>query len=370
MIASGDPVGPPAAPPGVVDPGRRRLLFVFDAARPARYLACVISRFTIDRSPADRARGRPTTAAGRARPPVGRPVADRPRQSPAGRTRPREERGRGRDHPVLRLDPRRRAVSEFHARHHRVRSPGRAQSAVLRRPQPGRLDEHRLAQRSGELRQLPDVLSRARDRASVVGPRRRVEELPRAVDQRGVRAVLRRALRRAVARRPGLRAVCSGRCARPRSRPRREGPVYLGYRLGHIQAGRSDLPGGRLQQGRDGAAHAPAARSATARSSRGCGRSTRSGSSRRPAPTTSARRWNAPRGRDLRRFFETWIYGAAIPRVRFDYRIAGQDAQLRFEQLDDPVDVALTVTVSYANGVLRGHDRAARRARPPSGRSR
>ena len=55
-------------------------------------------------------------------------------------------------------------------------------------------------------------------------------------------------------------------------------------------------------------------------------------------------------GRDLHQFFEAWIYGAAIPRVRVDYRVAGQDAQLRLEQLDAPVDVALTVTVTYASG--------------------
>ena len=54
----------------------------------------------------------------------------------------------------------------------------------------------RLAQRSGELRELPDVLPRARARAPVVGTGGRLEELPRAVDQRGLRAVLRRAVRR------------------------------------------------------------------------------------------------------------------------------------------------------------------------------
>ena len=63
---------------------------------------------------------------------------------------------------------------------------GRLQALVPRRPRvvPG----------------LPRVLHRARDRAPVVGPGGRLEELPRAVAERGVRAVLRGALRRAGAR--------------------------------------------------------------------------------------------------------------------------------------------------------------------------
>jgi Peptidase family M1 domain len=46
VVASGTPVGPPAPAPGSVEPGQRaRKLFVFDSDNPVRYLACVISRF-------------------------------------------------------------------------------------------------------------------------------------------------------------------------------------------------------------------------------------------------------------------------------------------------------------------------------------
>ena len=65
----------------------------------------------------------------------------------------------------------------------------------------------RLAQRSGELRELSRVLPRPRARASVVGPGGRLEELSRAVDQRRVRAVLRGALRREDARRRHVRGI-------------------------------------------------------------------------------------------------------------------------------------------------------------------
>jgi aminopeptidase N len=55
-------------------------------------------------------------------------------------------------------------------------------------------------------------------------------------------------------------------------------------------------------------------------------------------------------GRDLRRFFETWIYGAAVPRVKFESQITGGEARLRFEQRGEIADVPVTVTIAYASG--------------------
>lgn len=55
-------------------------------------------------------------------------------------------------------------------------------------------------------------------------------------------------------------------------------------------------------------------------------------------------------GRDLSRFFETWIYGASIPRVKFGVHVAAGSALVRFEQRADPVDVPITVTIVYGSG--------------------
>ena len=55
-------------------------------------------------------------------------------------------------------------------------------------------------------------------------------------------------------------------------------------------------------------------------------------------------------GRDLKRFFETWVFGTEIPRVKFGYRVEGQSAKIQFEQRGEPVDVPITVTVEYADG--------------------
>jgi hypothetical protein len=57
-------------------------------------------------------------------------------------------------------------------------------------------------------------------------------------------------------------------------------------------------------------------------------------------------------GRDLNRFFETWIYSGTIPHVKFSYRVTGGDAIVRFDQRAHPVDVAITVIVTYATGAI------------------
>ena len=89
--------------------------------------------------------------------------------------------------------------------------------------------------RSSVLRRVSRVLSRARDRASMVGAGGRLEELPRAVDQRGVRAVLRRDVRRAREERAASSAQVIAQMARWTLDRSDQGPVYLGYRLGHIR---------------------------------------------------------------------------------------------------------------------------------------
>jgi hypothetical protein len=46
VVASGDPGGPPVPPPGVVEAGQRpKKVFVFTSHEPLRYIACAVSRF-------------------------------------------------------------------------------------------------------------------------------------------------------------------------------------------------------------------------------------------------------------------------------------------------------------------------------------
>ncbi len=56
-------------------------------------------------------------------------------------------------------------------------------------------------------------------------------------------------------------------------------------------------------------------------------------------------------GRVLDRFFERWIYGSGIPRVRYGSQIGDKQVVVRFEQAGDQVfDIPVTVTLTYADG--------------------
>ena len=124
---------------------------------------------------------------------------DRRNASPADGPGQRAGRTCRRHRAVLRIARRRLAV----LRASRSRSienalPGGhspAYFAILNQPLPNTPDH--VAQRSGVVRGVPGVLPRARSRPPVVGTGGRLAQLPRAVAQRRVRAVLRRALRAA-----------------------------------------------------------------------------------------------------------------------------------------------------------------------------
>ncbi len=55
-------------------------------------------------------------------------------------------------------------------------------------------------------------------------------------------------------------------------------------------------------------------------------------------------------GRSLGRFFDAWIFGEAIPRVRFTHRVEKDQVVVEFEQQGDAVDIPIIVTLTYASG--------------------
>ena len=54
-------------------------------------------------------------------------------------------------------------------------------------------------------------------------------------------------------------------------------------------------------------------------------------------------------GKSLERFFQQWIYGSTIPRVKVGYRLEGTDVVLRVEQIGEVFDVPVTVTLQYSD---------------------
>jgi Peptidase family M1 domain len=55
-------------------------------------------------------------------------------------------------------------------------------------------------------------------------------------------------------------------------------------------------------------------------------------------------------GRKLDRFFDRWIYGDGIPTLRFSSTVSASGLRVRFDQGDDVYDVPVTVTLNYADG--------------------
>jgi aminopeptidase N len=80
-------------------------------------------------------------------------------------------------------------------------------------------------------------------------------------------------------------------------------------------------------------------------------------------------------GRDLQRFFDAWVFGSDIPRLKFSYRVSETEATVRFDQLGEGVEVPITVTVTYVSGVsestiVQVADKQTERTIPLQGRVR
>ena len=128
-----------------------------------------------------------------------------------------------------------------------------------------------------------------------------------------------------------------------------QGPVFLGYRLGHIK---SESRVFRALLYNKGAAVLHMLRRligdhaffAGVKKFYADNRFTKAGTDdlRRAMEATS--------GKDLNRFFERWIYDSGIPRLRYSTAVEGNELVVRFEQSGDIYDVPVTMAVTFADG--------------------
>ena len=133
-----------------------------------------------------------------------------------------------------------------------------------------------------------------------------------------------------------------------------QGPVYLGYRLGHIKnesrvfralvynKGAAVL---HMLRGLVGDAHFFA----------GLRRFYAENRFKKAGTDDLRKAMEAESGRNLERFFERWIYDSTIPRLRFSSAVEGQELVVRFEQMGEIFDVPVNVTVTYADGKTADH---------------
>ena len=127
-----------------------------------------------------------------------------------------------------------------------------------------------------------------------------------------------------------------------------QGPIYLGYRLGHI---RGESRVFRALVYNKGAAVLHMLRRLVGDDEffRGVRRFYRTSRFRKVGTEDFRAAMEMETGKSLERFFQQWIYGSTIPKVKVGYRVEGTDVVLRVEQIGEVFDVPVTVTLQYAD---------------------
>ena len=128
-----------------------------------------------------------------------------------------------------------------------------------------------------------------------------------------------------------------------------QGPVYLGYRLGHIKG---DTRVFRALVYNKGAMVLHMLRRLIGDEAFFAGVRQFYGEWKyKKAGTDDLRKvMERVSGRDLSSFFGAWIYGSAIPILNFTATVADGEARVRLEHLGQMVPVPVTVSITYADG--------------------
>jgi aminopeptidase N len=128
-----------------------------------------------------------------------------------------------------------------------------------------------------------------------------------------------------------------------------QGPVYLGYRLGHI---RNEGRVFRALVYNKGAAVLHMLRRLVGDEPffRGLQRFYMVSRFKKVGTEEFRSAMEMETGRKLDRFFERWIYGSTLPKLKLAYRVEGSDLVVHVEQIGAEIfDVPLTLTLQYAD---------------------
>ena len=344
VVASGVESAPPAAAPGPAPPGQRaRKLFVFEAAQPLRYLACAISRFT-----------RVTTRdllIGAEDDPVGaKPVKLTVQANPRQATRARAFADRaaaiyeyyGRligdaPYPAFTLAVTENDLPGGHSpAYFAILNQPLPLSPIVWRNDPVAFDgyppyflAHEIAhqwwgQAIGWKNYHEQWISEgfAQYFAALYAGQDRGDEV--------FRGMLRQMRRWSIEQSS-------------------QGPVYLGYRLGHIKSE------GRVFRAivyNKGAMVLHMLRRLVGDEKFFAGiRQFYATWKFRKAGTDDFRlAMQKASGTDLSAFFEGWVYGASVPVLAFTSTVSGSEARIRFEHRGAVMPTPVTVTITYADG--------------------
>ena len=127
-----------------------------------------------------------------------------------------------------------------------------------------------------------------------------------------------------------------------------QGPVSLGYRLGHIR-GESRVFRALVYNKGAAVLHMLRRLSGDDAFFRGLRRFYRDSRFRKVGTEDFRLAMERESGMSLERFFQQWIYGSTIPRVKVGYRVEGSEIVLRLEQIGEVFDLPVTVTLQYSD---------------------
>ena len=134
-----------------------------------------------------------------------------------------------------------------------------------------------------------------------------------------------------------------------------QGPIYLGYRLGHVK-GESQIFRALVYNKAAVVLHMLRRLLGDEAFFAGLRSFYQEFKYRKASSDDLRRSMEAASGVPLESFFEQWIYGSAIPRLRVSSRIQQEDGRragtvtVRFEQAGRPFDVPVTVTLLFESG--------------------
>jgi hypothetical protein len=128
-----------------------------------------------------------------------------------------------------------------------------------------------------------------------------------------------------------------------------QGPIYLGYRLGHIK-GESRVFRALLYNKGAGVLHMLRRVIGDQAFFNGVKKFYADNRFKKAGTDDLRRAMESASGQDLNRFFERWIYDNGIPRLRYSTAVEGNELIVRFEQSGDLYDVPVTMAVTYGDG--------------------
>ncbi len=150
------------------------------------------------------------------------------------------------------------------------------------------------------------------------------------------------------AKKPSIFSSIVGQMARWTRSRSDQGPVYLGYRLGHIK---NDGRVFRALVYNKGALTLHMLRRLIGDDAffDGLRRFYAAWRFKKAGTEDVKAAFEAASQRQLDRFFDRWIYGSELPRVKFSYTTEQGAVTVRFEQVGEIYDVPITVRLAYAN---------------------